>query len=265
MLAVSDRTLSVAGLLVGVVGIVIGVLGSLVIYRLQKRRRQFGYEVISNVPVLLPGAKRLGELLLSYNGDKVEEPNLLVMRFINTGNEEIRKEDFTKPVTIHLNSERRVLSADIINASDNSIESTIGWEGSAAWLEPTLLNEGEWVAFAILTDGVPTSRAITGRIVGVRKLHEFNSPSPDSYPVINLRRMGVPLLVALALALYAYQSGIVAGMGESDKTIANALEAFGLFLVKSLPIFFVALLIILASEWWNRRINRKRERLRVPF
>jgi hypothetical protein len=113
-----------------------------------------------------------------YGEDVVENPNLIVLRIANGGRQEIRKDDFDRPITIEFR-ESGLLALDVIDKSTPNMNITFKVDTTApnkVTVNPLLLNEGDWLDLQFVTDGSIEEPSLQSRIAG-QTGEPFNRPA----------------------------------------------------------------------------------------
>jgi hypothetical protein len=185
-----DRLIAIASALAAVIIIPVTVF----LYRRGQEEKHLDYEFISGTHVIKEEiARAKADLQLYSDGRIVKDPYLLIMRIINTGNRPIQESDFTDRIRIDFQA--GVVTAKLIKSSPVGIATELEWEGGVLYVHGMLLNQGDWVALSILTDGEPRRIPPEARIVGVRELREF---SPEPRPPSTRRKLLITLLALIA-------------------------------------------------------------------
>jgi hypothetical protein len=108
------------------------------------------------------------DLRVIYKDQSIDDPYLLVVRLINTGNKDILEEHFAHPVKIELGAPAKVISPEIAKTIPDDMDPPpqVEKQGNTVLLAPMLFNRGDWIAISILTDGEPGERRVITRIAG---------------------------------------------------------------------------------------------------
>src|SRR5215211_3787567 len=169
----SENVLGVAGLLVGLLGIGVGI----VTYFRMKERKQLDFEVIVNAPLIGAAARTVRQdLEVHFRGLKVDDPHLIIARFLNTGNRPIAPDDQIEPISIDFSeSEGRPVTADIVKMNIPNAVVPFTIQESTISLTPLLFNEEDWIAVRIVVDG-KSSPVAQGRITGVKAIGPYKAP-----------------------------------------------------------------------------------------
>lgn len=142
-----------------------GLITGFIFYWLSRRPKRFGWEVMSNTPILSSDSGHL-PLKVVYDGKDVSSPNISVIRVGNTGKMELTSADFDGPVRIGFeNSE--ILQVLRSGRSDEGIDLKLTKDDLKSILcRPTLLNPGEWIEFQLVTDGPLEAPTVRARVAG---------------------------------------------------------------------------------------------------
>jgi hypothetical protein len=108
---------------VGIVTFALGILVSYLFYKLGRERRHLDYEVIARVRLLRRvSSPAMRQLKLTLNDQTIDDPHVIVLRIINSGNRDIAAADFEGPISITFEEPIRILSAEIIKKSNGDID-----------------------------------------------------------------------------------------------------------------------------------------------
>jgi hypothetical protein len=164
----SSDQIAILGIVVGAVIGAAGIAVAILVYRWQRERRTLHFEMLSHSALLGSDHREVTGLQLLYNGQPVKDAHLLRIRFVNTGNKEIRPEDFKLPVGVRAEN-ARVLLADVIDSSSPDMDLRLSCADGEAWFEPVLLNPGDSVTVQVMYDDDDQFR-IRGRIAGIKEI-----------------------------------------------------------------------------------------------
>lgn len=114
---------------------------------------------------------------ISFNGKSVEQPVLFTIQIQNTGNKEIRTEDYTQPITVIFNQDIEVLEAFVnvgwiaVNKFDTSVK-----------LSDALINPGDSFTLSVVLNNKSKTTLVQynvqGRIAGVGKIKNTTHSEP---------------------------------------------------------------------------------------
>jgi hypothetical protein len=164
----SSDQLAILGIAVGAIIGAAGITVAILVYRWQRERRTLHFEMLSDNALLGRDHREVAGLQLLYNGQPVKDPHILRIRFVNTGNKEIRPEDFKLPVGVKA-STANVLVADVIDSSSPDMDPRLHTSDGEAWFEPLLLNPGDSVTVQIMYDSEDQFR-VRGRVAGIKEI-----------------------------------------------------------------------------------------------
>jgi hypothetical protein len=157
------------GNIIGVAGLITG----FIFYWLSLRPKRFGWQVMSQTPILSAKSGHL-PLKVVYDGKDVSSPIISQVKLGNTGKIELKSDDFDGPVKISF-VKSDILQVLISGRSSDDINPAISEHTSKSIsFTPSLLNPGEWIEYQLITDGaleVPTVRArVAGQ--GASAIHD---------------------------------------------------------------------------------------------
>jgi hypothetical protein len=120
-------------------------------YRLAIRRKRFSWEVMSQNRIIRAPDSTRTALEVLYGGKKMENPNIVVMRFGNTGWNSIHPTDFDGPIT--LTFERPLLLDVGAPPVEHGFLCSRNCVGQVVELKPQLIQRGEYIDLQFITDG----------------------------------------------------------------------------------------------------------------
>jgi hypothetical protein len=165
-----DPVWQFVGAVLAAIGIGIGIF----VYYRQQRRKRLDYQIIANTPVLTVDEQIRGKLKVSYEDIPVQNVQLLLLKFINTGNVPIATADFERSLSITFGSEANVLSSEIVASSPSDLSPSVSVSTDGITLAPLLLNPNDYVTIKALVSGHQGAVSVTARIIGVGKVRRLN-------------------------------------------------------------------------------------------
>lgn len=148
-----------------------GIVTAVVLYVMQRRRKNLSYEIISRTPLLSAREELAGRFQILFEGKRVKEVQMVVVRITNSGNVPITTTDYERPVSLDLGDKAEVLGADVTDTKPDGLEVSIGVkERRRVVLNPSLLNPNDSITLKLLVSAYQGSLTVSGRIVGVRQI-----------------------------------------------------------------------------------------------
>ena len=103
------------------IGIAATALISWLIYLRQKTRKHIDYRYITSTRVFKPRSEKVyGEIKVMVDGREVEDARFVTIRYINTGNQMIERNDFLK--YIGLSEATGIVSVKMVDKSDDTLQ-----------------------------------------------------------------------------------------------------------------------------------------------
>jgi hypothetical protein len=143
-----------------------------------RKRKELSYSVLSNYQLFVVPDRGIKEKLkVTFNGEPVRSPRLIVIGFRNTGNRDIFRDDFEqgKPITLSFGKRCRVLDADFDDPNPQSLEPNVRSSGDhEVEVKPLLLNKGDSFSAKVLVSGRFDEKLVnvSGRIKGVKDIQK---------------------------------------------------------------------------------------------
>ena len=182
-----------------VVGGIIGAIVSWIYYRKAETPKRLAYEIRSNSRMISTDRDERRNLQVIYNGARVKNPNLTIVRVANIGKQDIVAEDFrNSPIKIRFDSSH-VLSATPSDQQNPRITGQLAEipGSNAVGVMPDHLKSNEWFDVRIVTDGDPIEPEIEARVVG--ETH----PIMATDVVLRQRRRIVTTTISAVIAAFA--------------------------------------------------------------
>lgn len=161
----------VVGTAIGVLGIIIAI--ATVAY--QRSPKRLDYKIMSDIRVLNIDADPKWEVL--YDGRKIEDPRIVVIRFVNTGKQPIRADDFEGGLPIRVTYEMNgYWSASVVAPSEYEDLGLANVENNSPYaITPKLLNAGESFDVQFLSEKPHGAINIAARFSGqARPMHDVD-------------------------------------------------------------------------------------------
>jgi hypothetical protein len=206
------------------VGGIISAIVSWIYYRKAEKPKRLAYEIRSNSRMISTDRDERQNLQVIYNGARVKNPNLTVVRVANIGKQDIVAEDFrNSPIKIRFDSSL-VLSATPSDQQNPRITGQLAEipGSNAVGVMPDHLKSNEWFDIRIVTDGDPIEPEIEARVVG--ETH----PVMATDVVLRQRRSIVTTTISAVIAAFAIgyiADGVLRGNSEALFSRLDALLA----------------------------------------
>ena len=99
--------------------------------------------------MLVPSRRFAGELEVVLNGETVDDPVIVSVRMVNTGDRAILSTDFHEPLAVQLLGSQRIVSATVTSSrpSDLKPQLSVDDDQSRVVISPTLINPGDLSSF----------------------------------------------------------------------------------------------------------------------
>lgn len=159
------------------------ILGGIIaywIYLKQKNIKELTYEKVSLNNIVEIDSKFRNSIEVKFNGDKVDNLWLLIIKIVNSGNTPIEKKDFDTSLSIEFNEGSQVLDAEVISTFPNNLQIEINHSSGKIEISPTLLNFGDNYSIRAMISGAKPKFILNARISGVKKLVTKNFEKQNS-------------------------------------------------------------------------------------
>lgn len=112
-----------------------------------------GYEIVTDESLLTIDKELQGKIKVIYENNPIEDISLLVIKFLNQGNEPIKSDDFEEPITMSFSPNVGILSVELKQADPPTINVKLTQEKDRIIIEPLLLNRGDSITIKVLLTG----------------------------------------------------------------------------------------------------------------
>jgi hypothetical protein len=165
------------GVVVTLVGIACATLLGVVVYLLQRRRKELGYRVISHTRLVSVEAEVEEEVVISFRGETVRDVHLVMVEVVNSGNQAIVGDDYERALCVDLGAGARVMSVEQVESEPVGIDVSpvIVESRDKVKARPVLLNPGDSFTLKILASAFAGTACVAGRIVGVKEIKALPS------------------------------------------------------------------------------------------
>jgi len=151
----------------------VAILVSIFLYQKQRQRKELAYEIISKTPLLGAKEEIRGGLQVMFHGKPVQNPHLIVVRIINSGNLPITSTDYERPISLGFGEEAQILTAETIRTNPSNLRASVKAEGKKVVIAPILLNQGDSITLKILIAEFTGQVVVDCRITGVKRIMKF--------------------------------------------------------------------------------------------
>jgi hypothetical protein len=191
------------GAAIGLIGVVSAIILGVVLFRLQRRRKELGYRVLSETRVVSVEAAVGERVQILYEGQPVSNVYLVVVELVNSGNQPIIPDDYHYPLHIGLGQGARVLAAEQVSSKPNGITAPVSITESLerVRVDPVLLNAGDSLGLKFLVTQYGGNLDVDARVVGVREIRTLGD-EPVNWKVLVPPTLVVSLVLCLGFPAF---------------------------------------------------------------
>jgi len=165
----SEQWWSFMGVVVAIIAILVGVAVAIIVYLMQRQRKELSYDIISSTPLLSHEEEVKGKLQISFEGKPVEKVQLVLVRIANSGNVPIEAKDYERQINFSFGESAQVLAAEVAEVEPRSLEVPPNVEGKKVVLPRILMNKGDSFTVKMLVNGYK-GLDVDGRIAGIKEI-----------------------------------------------------------------------------------------------
>lgn len=178
----------------------IAIVISVIIYLLQRNKKSIGYKILWRLPLLRvhKELKERGQLTISYNGQTVEDIQLILVEIVNTGNVPILAKDYERPLTIRYGDSTTIVSTEVVDRLPEDIDPKLSVDVNAIDIEPLLMNSGDKFVLKTLVKNLQENPVVVSRITGVKEIKHVG-PLPQKRTGRYYAILGISILFGALL------------------------------------------------------------------
>ena len=160
-----DPVWQFGGFVIGALGIIIGVWVAL-----RGRSKKLTYEIVSKTPLLNVEVGAVKQRLqISFDGNPIDNAELVLLKIINIGSTPIRPDDYDQPLTVTTGATSKILDARITSAQPPGLVIPISIEDTTIALGRVLINPQD--SFVVQMVVAPRAEiGVDGRIAGIKEI-----------------------------------------------------------------------------------------------
>lgn len=222
--------------LLPILGIIIPTLVGIIIAIYQNKIKKFSYEKILVTSLLNINSIIKDKLKIYFNESIIENPSLIVLKFINDGNQPIIKIDFEEDVIIKFSEGSNILQCFHSEKYPENLQLVFSHNENIVSFQPMLLNKNEYFTLNIILDNYSEEFKIIDRISGLT-IEEYREPFFTFRKFSNLILISVLLTYIARILLLIFSINI--SLNENFiYTTTRFLTYVDISIVASLLTFF---------------------------
>lgn len=206
---------------------------AIVIYLLQRKIKKLSYSVILNTSLVKVNSEVKDKIQITFEGNKIENPCLIFVRFINNGNQYISASDFEESIKLIFSNDTKILQCEATDLKPDNLALEVNHSENTINIDPLLINQNEEFTLKLIIDSPNSSFEIIDRIKGLN-IKEFKEPF-----FIKSRWLYI-LLGYLICILYMYCFTPIFEPSSSPEESLNKIANLPIY---ALPSGFILLLI----------------------
>ena len=184
----------------------LGIIVAISQFTAARQSKSLAFSLIARSLIVNSPQAGLGELEVSYRGEKIQKLESLTVRFENTGNIRINTRDFERPVKVIFGYQSQIVSAKLSDASPPGLRPKISTAANVVRIEPLMLNPKDRFALTVFVSGATGVPVVDARISGIREVtYSDRRPSRN---ILLARLFGIAAVMA-STALYFYIAAFI--------------------------------------------------------
>lgn len=230
-------------ILLGFSAVIVAIAVPLIIYYLQKSKKQLSYEIISNTQLVGVENEIKDRITILYDEKKVVNVHLISIKFVNDGNQPISIDDFATPINVRLGSGTNILTCEVLEQSPNELNAGIVKMEDSVQIQPLLINSNDSFKLNILLNNYEGSLDITARIKGIKTISIYKEPK---FTIVNF------LFVMYFLVGMVGVFGTIYGRETNNNVISDiGYVSFMVFMTLSFLSICIAVIILIRQQFYR--------------
>ncbi len=161
-----------------------GVIVSIYLWLLNQRKKRLSYQVLANHPLVNYTEETRHRLDVRFDGERVPEAFLAVIKIENNGHLPIETKDYEARLAVNTAAGSRILMAQVVETNPADLSERIRdssgivpiierVEETKITLRPVMLNSGDSITVQLLMSHAAAKLGITGHIHGISSIKEI--------------------------------------------------------------------------------------------
>jgi hypothetical protein len=151
------------------IGAIIAVL-SVVIVIYQTKRKELSYWTIINTALLSIDSEIKDKIAILYEDKIVDDLQLIILRISNTGNTQIEKRDYERPLSFSFGEGSNIIAESVYEKDPENLEITYQKEVDKIIFDPILLNKKDEYSMKLFVGNFKGDIKLDCRISGVKDI-----------------------------------------------------------------------------------------------
>src|ERR1700675_427983 len=202
---------------------------TLTLFLVARRRKRLSYSLSDTRVLGVHEAVNPSRVQILFDGAPVTDVRLVTITINNSGNESIRVDDFERALRISWAEPARILTAEVVEVSPESLQPTTRTGVNDIVLNPLLLNPGDWLRIKTLINQVG-KLSVDARVVGGKRITQTAASRKDTGGRTMLLIAAVGVL-SLIIMLAGEGSGVLVPNGQAEIRIFKVMVFIVFFLL----------------------------------
>ncbi len=158
-----------------------GIAVTLVLWTMGLRNKEISYEIVSNTPLISLKEEVKDHIQIVFRNEPVHDVHLILVKVTNTGHIPIKASDFDEKLSINMDSEARILVAEIVETMPRNLEKRTKEDtetkslissisNNQVVLNPVLLNYKDYILVKLLASYGSKNPTVDGHIEGIQDI-----------------------------------------------------------------------------------------------
>lgn len=155
-----------------IISVVVAIGVPLILFLIKRwiQRKALSYYIFSHTPLLNIQEKNKWDIQILFDKKPVQDVHLIEIRIFNSGYQEIRPEDYERPISFNFGGSTQILSAEKSEVNPESLQPSVKIEGTKVLLDPILLNPRDSITIKLLASQCENKPTPNVRIAGIKDI-----------------------------------------------------------------------------------------------
>jgi uncharacterized membrane protein len=210
---------------------IVAICITVTLFLVGRRRKGLTYTLSDTRVLGVHEAVNPSTVQILFDGEPVTDVHLLMLTVNNSGNEPIRVDDFERALRFSWADPAKILTAEVVEVSPESLHPTIIAGSNEIVLDPLLLNPGDWLRVKTLINQV-SKLSVDARIAGVKRISKTIENGKETFGFVKklwlLAALGFVFLIVI---LVGEESGLLVANGRAELRLTHVFVLVILFLL----------------------------------
>ncbi|TAA11979.1 hypothetical protein EA658_12535 [Pseudoxanthomonas winnipegensis] len=160
---------------IGAVLALAGIVAAILIFIMQREVRELSAGFLVKKHLISVSDSVSDRISIRLDGRDIENLKIYSYGFKNSGNVEIRPNDFEKSVSLTIGDGAEIVEFSVAKVNPPALDPIVSGDKSKILIDPLLLNPGDYFVVDVLATGASSTLNVDCRVAGISSLQKINS------------------------------------------------------------------------------------------